>query len=105
MDDQKFDIIISNPPYIPSADIKNLDNEVKNFDPIIALDGGEDGLRDYKQICALAQKLLHDHGYLIFETGINQADDVIKIAEKNGLKQVKIAKDYNNIDRCVILKK
>ena len=102
---KKFDIIVSNPPYIPTDDIQELDNEVKNFDPIIALDGGSDGLRDYKKICALAKDLLKDDGYLVFEIGINQVDDVVKIAQNNNLKSVKISKDYSGIDRCVILKK
>lgn len=102
---KKFDIIISNPPYIPSNDIKNLDNEVKNFDPLIALDGGEDGLRDYRKICDLAKKLLNNNGFLVFEAGINQATDIIQIAQLHNLKFVKIAKDLGGIERCVILKK
>lgn len=102
---KKFDIIISNPPYIPNKDIEFLDKEVKNFDPMIALDGGDDGLRDYRRICLIAENLLKDNGYLIFEVGINQADDVKQIAQANNLYFVKIAKDLNGIDRCVILKK
>ena len=102
---KKFDIIISNPPYIPNKDIEFLDKEVKNFDPMIALDGGDDGLRDYRRICLIAEYLLKDNGYLIFEVGINQADDVRQIAQANNLYFVKIAKDLNGIDRCVILKK
>lgn len=101
----KFDIIISNPPYIPSNDIKALDNEVKNFDPLLALDGGQDGLRDYRRICSLCNELLKDDGYLIFEIGVNQADDVLQIASSNNLRLVKIANDLNGIERCVILKK
>lgn len=102
---KKFDIIISNPPYIPSADIQKLDNEVKNFDPLLALDGGTDGLRDYKRICSLAESLLKEDGYLIFEAGINQAHDIAEIGVQNRLKSVKISNDLNGIDRCVILKK
>ena len=102
---KKFDIIISNPPYIPNKDIEFLDNEVKNFDPIIALDGGEDGLRDYRRICLIAENLLKDDGYLVFEIGINQADDVKQIALANNFRFVKMAKDLNGIARCVILKK
>ena len=102
---KKFDIIISNPPYIPSKDIKDLDNEVKNFDPILALDGGEDGLRDYRRICLIAKDLLKKDGFLIFEAGINQAHDIVQIALANNLKFVKIAKDFGGIERCVILKK
>ncbi len=102
---KKFDIIISNPPYIPSADIQKLDNEVKNFDPLLALDGGTDGLRDYKRICSLAESLLKEGGYLIFEAGINQAHDITEIGVQNRLKSVKISNDLNGIERCVILKK
>ncbi len=102
---QKFDLIISNPPYIPTKDIETLDNEVKNFDPIIALDGGEDGFRDYIKICEHAQKMLKNNGYLVFELGINQADNVIKIAKEKNLNLVNTFKDYNNIERCVIFKK
>ena len=102
---KKFDIIISNPPYIPSDDIQKLDNEVKNFDPLLALDGGTDGLRDYKRICSLAESLLKEDGYLIFEAGINQAHDIAEIGVQNRLKLVKISNDLNGIERCVILKK
>lgn len=100
-----FDIIISNPPYIPTKDIETLDIEVKNFDPITALDGGADGLRDYRQICKSAINLLNDDGYLIFEAGINQSDDIKRIASENDFTTVAILKDLGGIDRCVILKK
>lgn len=101
----KFDMIISNPPYIPSHDIAALDDEVKNFDPITALDGGPDGLRDYRQIANLASGLLKPNGYLIFEAGINQADDIVRIAYKCGLGKEAVLKDLCGIDRCIILKK
>ena len=100
-----YDVIVSNPPYIPSADIYNLDKEVRLFDPLLALDGGDDGLRDYIRISSLANQMLKKGGYLVFEVGFNQADDVVEIARKNGLQFVKTAKDYNGINRCVILKK
>ena len=102
---QKFDLIISNPPYIPTKDIDNLDVEVKNFDPLIALDGGEDGLRDYEKICEKAEKMLNTGGYLIFEVGINQAQNVTEKAQKYNFEAINIVKDYTGIDRCVILKK
>ena len=102
---KKFDLIVSNPPYIPGADICNLDKEVRLFDPLLALDGGDDGLRDYIKISSLAKQMLKKDGYLVFEVGFNQADDVVDIGEKNGLQFVKTAKDYNGINRCVILKK
>lgn len=102
---QKFDLIISNPPYIPSDDISNLDDEVKKYDPLIALDGGKDGLKDYRRICEIANDILKEDGFLIFEVGIEQANLVIEIAKKQNFNLVKIAKDYANIERCVILKK
>ena len=102
---KKFDIIISNPPYIPSSEIPLLDDEVRNFDPLIALDGGKDGLRDYRRICDIAGELLKNGGYLIFEAGINQADAIVKIGKEKSLKPVKISCDLNDVERCVILKK
>lgn len=100
-----FDVIVSNPPYIPSGEIEDLDAEVKDFDPILALDGGADGLRDYRQICALATKILQPAGRLLFEIGEKQADDVINIAAKHHLTCEKITKDLNGIERCIIFKK
>lgn len=100
-----FDMVISNPPYIPSGDIQKLDPEVKNFDPLIALDGGKDGLRDYRQIAKIAGGLLKDDGYLIFEAGIHQADDIIGIAQNCGFAKTAVLKDLGGIERCIILKK
>ena len=100
-----FDMIISNPPYIQSDEIASLQDEVKNFDPIIALDGGQDGLRDYQQICKLASKLLKPHGALLFEIGEGQAEEVKQIAKENNLIWHKTVKDLNNINRCIIFEK
>lgn len=100
-----FDMIISNPPYIPSSDIQKLDAEVKDFDPLCALDGGEDGLRDYRQIAKIAGKILKDGGYLIFEAGINQAEDIVNIAQSHGFVKTAVLKDLGGIERCIILKK
>lgn len=100
-----FDIIVSNPPYIPSDEFASLDKEVKDFDPKIALDGGKDGLRDYRQICLIAKMMLKNNGYLMFEFGNGQADSVKKIGEQNSLVYQKIAKDLNGIERCIIFKK
>lgn len=100
-----FDMIISNPPYIPSGDIPGLEAEVRNFDPLLALDGGEDGLRDYRQIAKIAGEILKDDGYLIFEAGIKQADDIIGIAQNHGFAKVAVLKDLGGIERCIILKK
>ncbi|MCQ2741212.1 MAG: peptide chain release factor N(5)-glutamine methyltransferase [Alphaproteobacteria bacterium] len=100
-----LDLIISNPPYIASAEIGSLAEEVKNFDPLIALDGGNDGLRDYRQISKIAFNLLKKDGYLIFEIGENQENDVIKIATDFGFKLYGVERDLNQINRCIILKK
>lgn len=102
---QKFDIIVSNPPYIPRQDIAQLDEEVKSHDPLSALDGGVDGYEHYLQIAKLAPKILNDGGYILLEGGINQAQDINNIFQAEGLKHVKIVDDLNGIERCIILKK
>ncbi|MDD4557294.1 MAG: peptide chain release factor N(5)-glutamine methyltransferase [Alphaproteobacteria bacterium] len=102
---ETFDVIVSNPPYIPSADVLELDTEVKDYDPLIALDGGEDGLRDYRKIAEVSKKLLKPDGYIFLEIGINQAQDVIKIFENQLFKLVEVVKDLARIERCIILKK
>ena len=98
---KKFDIIVSNPPYIPSADIEVLDDEVKKFDPIIALDGGKLGLDFYEKIIEDAPKILNKHGKVFFEIGIGQSKDLKKLLQKN-FKDIRIVKDYNKIERVVI---
>jgi len=95
----KFDVIISNPPYIKSSDILTLQNEVKNYEPTLALDGGEDGLIFYRIIAKKASDFLSDGGVILLECGIGQAQEVSKMFE--GFKTVEIIKDYENIDRIV----
>ena len=102
---QKFDIIVSNPPYIPSNDIAFLAPEVRDFDPLTALDGGKTGFDAYERISAIAPDLLKDEGFLLFEAGINQAQKIAEICEKNGFKVLNIIKDLSGIERCVIAKK
>lgn len=94
-----YDLIVSNPPYIRTADIPNLDKEVK-FEPSLALDGGEDGLEFYRLIEAHFNKFLNPCGKLVMECGINQADDVCHIF-KNYKSQV--LKDLNGVDRIIII--
>ena len=96
----KFDIIVSNPPYIPTKDIDGLDVEVKNYDPILALDGGESGYNFYERIIEKAPGRLNKNGMLFFEVGIGQAQYVKKLLQKN-FKDIRIVKDYNKIDRVV----
>ena len=96
---EKFDVIVSNPPYIKSGDINNLQTEVKDFEPIIALDGGEDGLSFYRRICSESVKYLNKGGILLLECGFDQAKDIIKLLKD--FSSVNIIKDYEGIDRIV----
>ena len=97
---EKFSLIVSNPPYIPTGDIQSLDIEVQN-EPHSALDGGSDGLDFYRTITERYKDNLFPGGALMFELGIGQADDVAAIFEKNGYSNIKMQKDYNNIIRVI----
>ncbi len=97
----KFDMIVSNPPYISTKEISLLDEEVKNHDPHIALDGGDDGLDFYRIIAKNAPEFLKKEGYLLLEIGDRQFVDVKKILSEN-FKNIKVIKDLNNIDRIVV---
>ena len=101
----KFDIIVSNPPYIPTEEIETLEPEVKDYDPLMALDGGPSGLDCYKEIAAIAPQIMSDNACLLFEVGYNQANEVVNICKSTGLKLIKIAQDLAGINRCIILKK
>lgn len=98
-------MLVSNPPYIPVADIPALAPEVKDYDPLSALDGGTDGLDHYRQIASLAPALLKTGGWVVLEVGVGQAEDVSRIFAGSGLQPFKIVPDLAGIDRCVILKK
>ncbi len=100
-----FDIIVSNPPYIPSAEIAALDAEVKDYDPMVALDGGKDGLDCYRRIAEFASDLLKSEGNVFLEVGEGQAHDVAEIFAAAGLQPTKICKDLSGVERCVCLKK
>lgn len=98
--EKKFDIIVSNPPYIPAADMKDLDKDVQQ-EPRGALDGGADGLDFYRRITAEAAQHLADEGLLAFEVGIKQAEAVAKLCLDNGFSKTGVRKDYAGIDRMV----
>lgn len=100
---EKYDIIISNPPYIRTEVIEGLSAEVKS-EPHIALDGGDDGLAFYRRLIDVCPKALSDGGTIIFEIGYDQAADVTSEAEKRGLG-CEISRDYGGNDRCAIIKK
>ena len=97
----EFQCIISNPPYIPRADIDGLDTSVREYEPHLALDGGEDGLDFYRAIAEKWKDALVPGGRLYFEVGIGQADDVLRIMRRQGFGDIQIIKDLNDIPRVV----
>lgn len=101
---QKYNIIISNPPYIKTKVVEELDEEVKMYDPILALDGGIDGLDFYKRITCDARNYLVDGGYLVFEIGYDQAVSVCDILVGYDYKVLKVVKDYGGNDRVIVAK-
>jgi len=101
---EKFDIVISNPPYIPYEDIAFLEDEVKKYDPLRALDGGEDGLDCYRQIAKILPLLLKENGCFFCEIGMGQAKPVSDIFENNGMKVKQLYKDLAGIERVLFMK-
>ena len=101
INDLQVDIIVSNPPYIESDEIANLMPEVKDNEPILALDGGKTGLEFYEKIIKLAPKHLNKNGKLFFEIGYNQGEPVSNLMKKDFVN-VKVIKDYLNNDRVVM---
>lgn len=99
--DQIFDIIVSNPPYIPTEVIDTLEKNVKDYEPKSALDGGNDGLKFYRKIIVDAAKYLKSGGMLFFEIGFNQAEDVIKLLKDSNYADIKLVKDLAGRDRVV----
>lgn len=98
---EKYDIILCNPPYIKQLEIENLENSVKNFEPHLALDGGLDGLKFYKSISLILHKNLFKHSVAIFEIGFDQNVSCSKIFN-NANFCIQVKKDYGNQDRCLI---
>ena len=100
-----FDVIVSNPPYIPTEEIAGLMPEVRDFEPFEALDGKEDGLWFYQRIIEDGQKHLKPFGYLMFEIGYNQGKDVFDLMQSAGYQEIKIVQDLAGLDRVVIGKR
>ena len=98
----KYSIIVSNPPYIRSDVIKTLQEEVREHDPMLALDGMEDGLYFYRKIISESEKYLQTDGYLIFEIGHDQGLDVSNMMKDAGFRDVLIKKDLAGLDRVVL---
>ena len=96
-----FQCIVCNPPYIPRADIDGLDVSVKDYEPHLALDGGEDGLDFYRDISEKWKDALNIGGRLYFEVGIGQADSVLRIMRAQGFGDIQVVKDFHEIPRVV----
>ena len=97
----EFQCVVSNPPYIPRGDIDGLDGSVKDYEPHLALDGGEDGLDFYRGITEKWKDCLPVGGRLYFEVGIGQADEVLRIMRSQGFGDIQIVKDTHDIPRGV----
>ena len=98
----KFDMIVSNPPYITTREMEELDASVKDYEPHLALHGGDDGLDFYRAIAQNYREALKPNGYLCFEFGMGQGDAVCAILEENQYKILDRVQDYNNVERAVL---
>lgn len=103
--EETYDIIVSNPPYITSSDVKTLEPEVAHYEPYLALVGGEDGLSCYRKIIPQLPPLLSSKGYAFLEFGQGQEHQVMNIALEAGLTYVSFKKDLATITRCIVLQK
>ena len=97
----KYDLVVSNPPYIASEDIKKLSKSVKIYDPILSLDGGDDGLNSYRLIASDLKRIISMNALIIIEIGYNQSLQVIDIFKKNNFKLIKKYNDINGLDRVL----
>ena len=100
----RFDIIVSNPPYISTDEIARLEKQVREFEPKLALDGGRDGLDFYKKIINLSKDFLNNKGRLYLEIGYDQSKDVVDLAKKEGYDNIVIIKDLSGRDRGISMK-
>lgn len=97
----RFDVIVSNPPYIPTAEIGELMEEVRLFEPVEALDGREDGLHFYRRLAAESPEYLKDGGWLLVEIGCDQGAQVAELFRRAGFSEVTVRKDLAGLDRVV----
>jgi len=98
---KKFDLVVSNPPYIVKRDINRLANDIRKFEPKIALDGGNDGLDVIKKVIYKSKKILKVKGILALEIGRGQYFSVARVLRENNFRQIRIVKDYQNNIRCI----
>ncbi len=96
-----FDIIVSNPPYVPESELQSLSEDVKNFEPVKALSDGRDGLTFFRKISETAPALLRDGGWVFVETGYGQARKVEELFQQHGATELLVKKDLSNIERVV----
>jgi len=99
--DESFDVLVSNPPYIPEADFENLPPDVRDYEPRSSLVGGEDGLYFIRKIISGAKRVLKSGGWCLLEIGMGQSPEVIKLFEEAGFKNISCVRDINDIDRLV----
>lgn len=99
--DERFDLVVANPPYIPTGDIGGLDPEVARFEPLVALDGGLDGLVAYRRIAQSVGDVLAPDGAVFLEVGAGQAPEVARLLGDAGLADVSVRADLSGLDRCV----
>lgn len=99
--DDCYDMIVSNPPYIRRGDIAGLTEEVRSFDPMLALDGGADGLIFYRRITAEGKAHLNKGGWIFYEIGADQGADVSEILRENGFENIRVIQDLSGLDRVV----
>lgn len=100
-----FDLIVSNPPYIPADDISGLMEEVSKYEPHLALDGGKDGLDFYRRILAEAGSYLNPAGWLLMEMGFQQGDDLRSMMESAGYEQIEVVRDLAGLNRVILGKR
>lgn len=100
--DERFDLVVSNPPYITDSVIESLDPDVRLFEPGLALSGGKDGLDAYRRIADILSDLLTPQGRTLLEIGFDQAETVSRILENQGLRVIRIVKDLGGHDRVVV---
>jgi len=98
---KKFDLIVSNPPYIVKRDINRLANDIRRFEPKVALDGGNDGLDVIKKVIYKSKEILKVKGVLALEIGKGQYFSVARVLRENNFRQIRIVKDYQNNIRCI----
>ncbi len=99
--EERFDLIVSNPPYIPADIIPRLDPEVRDHEPHMALEGGTDGLDFYRRITEEAGEYLKEQGWLCVEIGYDEGDAVSQMFEENGFMEISVTRDYAGLDRVV----